>query len=333
MTVTLAICALVSFAVTAASGTIIIPWIKKMHFGQTIKSVGPAWHAKKQGTPYMGGIMFIIGSTVAVTVGLMVLNAQSGLLPISQQQTARIMAGIAATFCFCGVGFTDDYQKRIKKNNDGLGGWYKILLEIFISSLYLFVIHRYGGAVTAVDIPFLGTLELGAFYYAVAIFLMIGFVNAVNLTDGIDGLASSVTLVVMATFVAISVLLNQNGFAVLSMSYAAACAGFLVWNFYPAKVFMGDTGSLFLGGAFVTVIFGLGRPALIFFAGIVYLCEALSVMLQVGYFKLTHGKRIFKMSPIHHHFEMCGWSEIKIVGVFCLVAAVGCAAAVLSIVL
>ena len=172
-------------------------------------------------------------------------------------------------------------------------------------------------------LPLLGAVDFGWFFYVLSFLLIIGMVNAVNLTDGIDGLASSVTFVVMMGFMFIASLLGNTTMALFAAAVAGGCAGFLAWNFSPAKTFMGDTGSMFLGGAVVAVAYGIGRPELLLFMGVIYLIEAFSVMLQVTYFKLTHGKRIFKMSPIHHHFEMCGWSEVKIVSVFSFITLVG----------
>jgi phospho-N-acetylmuramoyl-pentapeptide-transferase len=215
------------------------------------------------------------------------------------------------------IGFVDDFCKLVKKQNEGLRPWQKIVLQLLIAVLYLVFMTRFGGLRTALYLPFFGMeLELGIFYYALAILFILGFVNSVNLTDGIDGLASSVTLAVGLFFGVAAYLAADRGLLLISACIAGGTLGFLMYNFHPARVFMGDTGSLFLGGIVVGAAFQLNNPLILLVVGFIYLCEAASVILQVGYFKLTHGKRLFKMAPIHHHFEKCGWGEIQIVFVF-----------------
>lgn len=311
--------------ITAASGLLIVPALRKLHFGQTIKEIGPTWHAGKNGTPTMGGLTFYLGVLCGVVAGYaaLVLGAPKVLGDFASQQSVALFIAVLTSFAFGLVGFVDDYIKVVKKRNLGLRARAKIVAQILITGAFLMSLHLNGTLSTMVTLPLFGLVDLGYFFYPISFLLVIGMVNAVNLTDGIDGLASSVTFVSMLGFLFISSMLGQTSIAVFSAAVAGGCSGFLAWNFYPAKTFMGDTGSMFLGGAVVSAAYCMGRPELLLFLGVIYLVEAFSVMLQVSYFKLTHGKRIFKMSPIHHHFEMCGWSEIKIVAVFSLVCFIG----------
>ena len=277
----------------------------------------------------MGGFLFIAGVLVSVTVGhLVYMSAGGGENEISPVFGTRLFAGVVMALAFAFLGFVDDYIKVVKKRNLGLTAGQKMVMQILIAAIYLIILYLAGDTSTVLRIPFIGSLDLGLFYYPVALFILIvGTVNAVNLTDGIDGLAGSVTFIASLGFMIIAALLSVYEMQLLAVAVAGAMLGFLVWNFHPAKVFMGDTGSMFLGGLVVAMGFGLGLPFLIAMIGIIYLIETLSVMLQVASFKLT-GKRIFKMSPIHHHFEMSGWGEVKIVSVFSLVTAAGCALAI-----
>lgn len=330
------VAALISFAVCAATGKIIIPYLHKLKFGQTILEIGPKWHEKKQGTPTMGGIMialgFICGISAALSFSFIFSTGLSGELKISGNVT-RLIGGIALALGMGAVGFFDDYIKVAKKRNLGLTAKQKTLLQLIVSAAYLATLYLSG--VTTTWIPFAGDVSVvsgaGLIFWPVALIFIYGFTNAVNLTDGIDGLATSVTLVVACGYLIASGILTNYCTNVLSASLAGACVGFLIWNSHPAKVFMGDTGSMFLGGAVVALSFGTGRPILLIISGFVYFAEALSVMLQVAVFKKT-GKRIFKMSPIHHHFEMCGWSEEKIVNVFSLVALICSIIAIIPII-
>lgn len=311
--------------VTAASGLLLVPALRRLHFGQTIKEIGPTWHQSKNGTPTMGGLMFYLGVLLGTALGYAMLAvSMPGLLEghISGGAASLVISMLTA-YVFGLVGFADDYIKVIKKRNLGLKARYKIVAQILITGAYLVSLHLNGTLSTVVTLPLFGAVDFGWMFYVLSYLLIIGMVNAVNLTDGIDGLASSVTFVVMMGFLFIASLLGNTVMALFAGAVAGGCAGFLAWNFYPARVFMGDTGSMFLGGAVVAAAYGLGRPELLLFLGVIYLIEAFSVMLQVGYFKLTHGKRIFKMSPIHHHFEMSGWSEVKIDCVFSLIALAG----------
>lgn len=313
--------AILAFAVTAGLGKFLIPELHKLKFGQTIREDGPTWHQKKQGTPTMGGIMFIVGAVLAIVVfvPLYFYTTTQGKGSLLGSENAllrtRLWAGLGMGIAYAVIGFMDDYIKVVKKRNLGLTALQKIILQIAVGVIYLAII-AFAGQGGRTDIPFIGSVDIGWAFYPIALFIIVGFVNAVNLTDGIDGLATSVTFFACLTFMIIASLRYMFSMSIFAASVAGACLGFLVWNFFPAKVFMGDTGSLFLGGMFCALAFGVNMPILVVLVGIIYLCEAGSVMLQVAYFKATHGKRIFKMSPIHHHFEMSGWNEVKIVSVF-----------------
>lgn len=327
-TTVLLVTLLLSFGITALLGFPLIPYLRRLKFGQTILDIGPSWHKKKQGTPTMGGIMFVIGATIAIAGGYCLLVFYQAA---PQGLGTRFFGGIVMALAFGAVGFLDDYIKVVKKQNLGLTARQKYLFQLIIAVFYLTMLYLSGDTSTIVRIPFLGQLDLGLLYYPFAVIVITGFVNAVNLTDGIDGLASSVTFMYALCFIVISGMLAQAYTGVIAAALAGGTLGFLVWNFYPAKVFMGDTGSLFLGGLVVALAFDVGFPLLLVLAGVIYWCEAFSVMLQVGYFKLTHGKRIFKMSPIHHHFELSGWSEVKIVTVFSLITLVGGVLSILAV--
>ena len=321
----LMIAALLSLSITALSGFFVLPWLKKLHYGQTIKEVGPTWHNKKQGTPMMGGLMFILGSIAAIIIAFstLAIAEPDALGGMQTQQNVVLFLSVLATLGFSSVGFVDDYLKVVHKQNLGLTARYKILMQVVVTTAYLVAMQLNGTLSTTLSLPVFGRVDLGILFYPLAFVAIVGFVNAVNLTDGLDGLASSVTFVAMLGYMTAATLTGYYMMGIFGAAMAGGCAGFLFWNFYPAKVFMGDTGSMFLGGAVVTISFGMGHPELLFLMGIIYLIEAGSVMLQVSYFKITHGKRIFKMSPIHHHFEMCGWSEVKIDGVFSFITLIG----------
>lgn len=321
--------AVLAFAVTAVSGKWMIPFLHRLHFGQTILEDGPKWHKKKQGTPTMGGIMFILGITLAVLIFVPVYYLRgSQSEPLTMK--AKVYGGLVMALAFGAIGFFDDYIKVVKKRNLGLTPRQKLVLQFLAAGAYLATLYLSGaGSVTL--IPFVGSVNLGILYWVLALLAIVGVANAVNFTDGIDGLNASVTFFAALSFLVISGVLALNGIGILAGAVAGGCLGFLLWNFNPAKVFMGDTGSLFLGGAVCALAFGLNLPVLLIPIGFVYLCEILSVVLQVSYFKVTHGKRLFKMSPIHHHFEMCGWSEVKICLIFSLVTLAGGALALYSV--
>ena len=304
----LTIAALFAFVLTGMSGLIVVPFLHKLHYGQTIKEIGPTWHKNKQGTPTMGGICFIFGSTLGLGLAWLYLSMkQSDLL--GSHEAFNVVLALSAAWLFGLVGFVDDYIKVVKKRNLGLKVMQKIVLQVAITLLFMYGLHLNGVLTSAVVLPIVGFVDLGILFYPIAFLLIIFMVNAVNLTDGIDGLASSVTFVVMLAYVIAAGVLNYFHLAVYAAAVAGGCAGFLLWNFHPAKVFMGDTGSMYLGGAVTALAFCMSRPELLLFFGFIYICEAGSVVIQVSYFKATHGKRIFKMTPIHHSFEMDGWSE------------------------
>ena len=323
--------ALVAFGVTALLGRVLIPALRRLKAGQSIKEDGPTWHMSKQGTPTMGGLMFIGGIAAAVfTVGLpeLLRGSWSGVLML------------AFSLVFGVIGFIDDYAKVKKKENTGLSAPQKFLLQVAVSIAFT-VLLRYAGYLTPnLYIPFLDLHLLlpWQLYMVFAAFVMVATVNAVNLTDGVDGLAAGVTLPVAAFFTGVAAwgftYWQKPEYGALSLFAAAlfgGLVGFLLYNFHPAKVFMGDTGSLFLGGAVCGLAFALDIPFVIVVVGIVYVAEALSDVLQVFYFKATHGKRIFRMAPLHHHFEMGGWSEKKLFFVFSGVTLLCCLLAFFSV--
>ena len=308
--------ALAIFLITVVLEKLIIPILQSHKVGQRILEIGPRWHKNKAGTPTMGGICFIMAILVVMTIMAIVFAIQGRakeLIPLALALGLATFNGL--------IGFFDDYTKLIKKQNEGFTAKQKIVLQSLTAIIYLVSMAFTKNINTALHIPFTNVnLELGAFYYVFAFVLIIGFVNSVNLTDGIDGLASSVTLVVGLFFTVVAFSINNRVLMLIGAAMIGATAGFLVYNFYPARVFMGDTGSLFLGGLVVGATFVLDEPIIIFFVGVIYLVEAMSDIIQVGVFKLSGRKiRVFKMAPIHHHFEKCGWSEIKIVIIFSLV--------------
>lgn len=327
---------IISLAVCAISGYFVIPFLHKLKFGQTILDIGPKWHKSKQGTPTMGGIMMFFGLAAGVLCALaysLIFKGEfSAELKISGT-IGRFLAGIALAVCMGLIGFVDDYIKVAKKRNLGLTAKQKTFLQFFVSAAYLFSLYISG--MTTTWIPFVGSVSVisgfGIIFWPISLFFIYGFTNAVNLTDGVDGLASTVTIIVCCAFMFASNYLGDAGYNVFAAAAAGACAGFVLWNAHPAKVFMGDTGSMFLGGTVVALSFGIGRPIMLIFAGILYIAEAFSVMIQVAYFKKTK-KRLFKMAPIHHHFEMSGWSEEKIVAVFSVVTLIGCIISILPLI-
>lgn len=305
------------FVLALLLGRGLVPALRALKAGQSIREVGPKWHQGKAGTPTMGGIVFILSSLLCIVTGWHAMRETGDY---------KHLFVLALALMFGLIGFADDFIKVKKKRNLGLTGLQKLVLQVLAACLFLAGMHFTNALTYDLYVPFVREPLVHIpplVYLALSVFIIVGCVNAVNLTDGIDGLASSVTFVVMMGFMFIASLLGNTTMALFAAAVAGGCAGFLAWNFYPAKTFMGDTGSMFLGGAVVAVAYGIGRPELLLFMGVIYLIEAFSVMLQVTYFKLTHGKRIFKMSPIHHHFEMCGWSEVKIVSVFSFITLVG----------
>lgn len=325
--------AALAVVITFLLGLVLIPWLRKLKFGQTILDIGPIWHKKdKQGTPTMGGMMFIIGTVAAAAAGMFLLSV-NGVIAVDalgQKDTAGLIAAIAAAFFFGFIGFLDDFIKVKKKQNEGLTPIQKIILQVLVIAAYFTARILSGDTNTAIKFPFIGSLDLWYFYYVIMGLGILYIVNAVNLTDGIDGLCGSVTFVYCIVFAVISAMLGFSGYTILSVAAAGGCLGFLIWNWHPAKVFMGDTGSMFLGGIVATLGIGMHVEVLMVIAAAVYIWEALTVLIQTTYFKLTHGKRLFKMTPIHHSFEMRGWKEVKIVIVF---SAIGAVCGVISVLL
>lgn len=326
-----------AFIVTALLGIVLIPLLHKLKFGQNILTdIGPRWHAKKQGTPTMGGIMFTIGIFVAVAVTFLTGKLTGFSLfsendVISSQEKTKLLAGLLLALCMALVGFTDDYIKVSKKRNLGLTEMQKTVLQVIIIAAYLTTMVMSKN--TSMFIPLIGKISLDSlpgiiFFYLFGACVIYGTANAVNFTDGIDGLCGSVTVPVGVAFAVIAYLVNNTSCSVLAAALAGACAGYLIWNHYPAKVMMGDTGSMFLGGLVAALAFSVNCPLILIPVGVVYVIEALSDILQIGSIKLRH-KKIFKMSPIHHHFEMSGWSEKKIVAVFSVVSFAGAIAGVI----
>lgn len=311
--------AVVSFVLSALIGKKLIPFLHKLKYGQTILDIGPSWHKKKQGTPTMGGLMFIISSVVSSAIFIpmyYILEANPDLNMVEPTLTTiKIIAGISMAILYGLVGFLDDYIKISKKRNLGLTAKQKLIAQFLIAAGYLFSIYL-AGATSSTIIPFIGEVDLGIAYWIISAIIIVGIVNAVNLTDGIDGLNGSVTFFVCVFLMTVASFVNVTGVSITAASLAGGCLGYLVWNFYPAKVFMGDTGSLFIGGFVCALAYAINMPILLILIGLVYILEMLSVVAQVLYFKLTHGKRLFKMSPIHHHFELSGWNEVKICIVF-----------------
>lgn len=312
------IVALTAFAVSAVMGIFLIPLLKKIHFGQTIYEKGPAWHKDKQGTPIMGGFMFIFGSAAAIAIGYALYRFRTADVGITDNTGFyRLLAGYIFALLNMVIGFADDYIKAVKKQNLGLKPWQKMVMQFIFSSAFLAALYLLGDTKTTLNFYWF-ELDIGIFYYPFMLLVIVFLTNAVNLTDGIDGLCGSVTVISMLSFVMLCSAMGIWEYSIFSMAIAGGCLGFLVWNLHPAKVFMGDTGSMFLGGSVVAIGLVTRQHLLLAIIAIVYICEALSVVIQVTYFKVTKGKRLFKMSPIHHHFELCGFNEYKIVITFSL---------------
>ena len=295
---------LISFAISVILGPVIIPFLRKLKMGQTERVEGVQSHLKKAGTPTMGGVIFLIA---AVVTSLFYVKDYPAIIPV-----------LFLTLGFGIIGFLDDYLKVVLKRSDGLLAWQKFGLQVVVTGIFVFYILNY----TNID---LGWLAIPVLFFAV-----IGTVNGVNFTDGLDGLASSVTLIVAVFFTVVSIG-TKSGIEPVTGAVVGGLMGFLLFNVYPAKVFMGDTGSLALGGFVAGAAYMMQMPLFILLIGLIYLVEVLSVMIQVTYFKATHGKRIFKMAPIHHHFELCGWSETRVVAVFSVITAVMCLIALLAL--
>lgn len=313
-----------SFVLTVILGKFVLTELRKLKAGQEIREEGPKWHAGKAGTPTMGGIMFIIGTGITVFV--------LGWNYMLAGKFAHLYVYLFA-LCFGMIGFVDDYRKIRQHQNEGLTARQKFVLQLAAAVVFLSLMRYEGMLSNALYLPILNvTFTVNWILYLMfAAFVIVGAVNAVNLTDGIDGLAGSVTLVVMVFFMVMCGLWFMTPLALFPAALAGGLAAFLVYNHHPAKCFMGDTGSLFLGGAVAALGFAMDMPLILIPVGIIYIAETLSVIIQVGYFKLTHGKRFFKMAPLHHHMELSGWSENKLVAVFSGITFVCCVFAYLSI--
>lgn len=314
--------------ITGVLGFVMIPWLRKLKFGQTILDIGPKWHSSKQGTPTMGGLMFIIGTVAAILLTVITdklmggdITASGSLIP--SEMYTKLWSGVLMALGFGFIGFVDDYIKVVKHQNLGLTIKQKTVLQLLVCLAYLTSLYMGMQGAPHMFVPFIGTLDIGFFHWIFGIFVIYATVNAVNFTDGIDGLCGSVTLTAAVSVGVIAALKGLFGFSMASAALAGACLGFVLWNKNPAKVFMGDTGSMFLGGMIVALCYAIGSPVILLLVGIVYVIEGLSDVLQIVYYRVTGGKRIFKMAPIHHHFEMCGWSEKKIALVFSAVNILG----------
>ena len=307
----------VSFLITLAVGRFLIPALRALKAGQSIREVGPSWHNSKAGTPTMGGLMFILAALICVLV--------AGWSAMMGGTYEHLMV-LGFAMVFGAVGFLDDFFKVKFKRNLGLTALQKLILQLAVALGYLALLRWNGNLTNEVYIPFVNvnwTIPW-VVYLVFATLVIVGCVNAVNLTDGVDGLAAGVTLPVVVFFAVTAYGWGSETLGLFPAALVGGMAGFLCYNFHPAKVFMGDTGSLFLGGAVCGMAFALDMPVILILVGLVYIVEAVSVMMQVTYFKLTHGKRIFRMTPIHHHFEMGGWSEVKIFAVFVGVTILMC---------
>lgn len=320
------------FALTALIEYKLIPILKSYKVGQKILEIGPRWHKHKEGTPTMGGIGFILAS-------LVVLAGYFVYIAITKSAVSYIPLALTIAFALANgaIGFVDDYCKLIKKENEGLTAKQKLLLQFAVAAAYVTVMAYTGNMSTAVALPFSdATIELGWFWYPIAVLLLAGVVNGANLTDGVDGLASSVTLVIGVFYSVFALSTGNEQLLVIGAALIAMMLGFLLFNFHPAKVFMGDTGSLFIGAMVIGGAFQIGEAAVGLIVSAVFIIEMLSSFLQTTVFKLTKrggkpGKRLFKMAPLHHHFEKCGWNEYRIMIVFSAVEGLFCVLAGLAI--
>lgn len=295
-------------------GVMLLPVLRALKAGQSIREVGPTWHNNKAGTPMMGGLFFIFAAIICVVGNVLIMEDYT------------VLYVLALSLCFGLVGFLDDFCKAKYKRNLGLTSIQKALLQMAVSAIFVYILLKSQVITCDIYVPFLNvTFDIHPLLYVFfSMFVMVGCDNAVNITDGVDGLCASVSLPVMIFFTAASYAMGKYDLAVLPAALTGGLIAYLFFNWHPAKVFMGDTGSLFLGGVVCALAFALDMPLILILVGLVYIIETLSVILQVSYFKLTHGKRIFKMAPIHHHFEMCGWKEVKIVLVFSGISALMC---------
>lgn len=302
---------IISFVISVVLGPVVIPFLRKLKVGQTVRDEGPQSHLKKSGTPTMGGILIL---TSVVITSLFYVKDYPKIVPI-----------LFLTLGFGLIGFLDDYIKVVLKRSMGLRAWQKMLGQLIVTGIFAYYITQYTQMDLAMKIPFMPGkyLDLGVLNIPFLFFVVIGTVNGTNFTDGLDGLASSVTVMV-ATFFTVVAIGTGSGIEPITCAVVGALLGFLLFNVYPASVFMGDTGSLALGGFVAAAAYMMQMPIFIAIVGLIYMVEVISVMIQVTYFKATGGKRFFKMAPIHHHFELCGWSETRVVAVFSIVTAILC---------
>lgn len=309
---------MVSFAISVFLGPLVIPFLRRLKVGQTERTEGPESHLKKNGTPTMGGILILISVVVA---SLLFVRDYPSIIPV-----------LFLTLGFGLVGFLDDYIKVVLKRSMGLKAWQKFSLQVLVTGVFVYYLLHYTDVSLEMKLPFLeGTyLDFGWWNIPILFFIVIGTVNGTNFTDGLDGLASSVTVLV-ATFFTVVAIGTDSGIEPVTCAVVGALLGFLLFNVHPASVFMGDTGSLALGGFVAAAAYMMQMPVFIAIVGFIYLAEVVSVILEVSYFKLTGGKRIFKMAPIHHHFELCGWSETRVVAVFSIVTALLCLVALMGV--
>lgn len=309
---------LLSFGISVLMGPVVIPFLRKLKIGQTIRDDGPETHLKKAGTPTMGGLMIL---TAVVVTSLFYIKDYPNIIPI-----------LFLTLGFGLIGFLDDYIKVVLKRSLGLRAWQKMALQLLVTGVFAYYVANVLQWDLSMKIPFMGDkyIDFGIWNIPILFFVIIGTDTGTNFTDGLDGLASSVTVLV-ATFFTVVAIGTSSGIEPITCAAVGALLGFLLFNFHPASVFMGDTGSLALGGFVAATAYMLQMPLYLVIVGLVYVVEVLSVIIQVSYFKISHGKRIFKMAPIHHHFEKCGWKETKVVAVFTIVTAVLCLVALLGV--
>lgn len=316
---TVVIPAVIAFCISALLGPVIIPFLRKLKAGQTIRDEGPETHLQKNGTPTMGGLIILTAVTIT---SLLYVKTNPKIIPV-----------LFLTLGFGLIGFLDDYIKVVLKRSMGLRAWQKMALQIVVTGVFAYYLVNVADISLAMRVPFFDGkyLDFGSVGNIIMLFIVvIGTVNGTNFTDGLDGLATSVTSLVATFFTVVAIGLG-SGIEPITCAVVGALLGFLLFNGYPASVFMGDTGSLALGGFVAASAYMMQLPLFILIVGFIYLAEVVSVMLQVSYFKLTHGKRIFKMAPIHHHFELCGWRETKVVGAFSTITAILCLIGLMAI--
>lgn len=309
---------IMSFAISVILGPVVIPFLRRLKVGQTVRDEGPKEHLKKNGTPTMGGILILVS---VVLTSVIYVKDYPAIIPI-----------LFVTLGFGLIGFMDDYIKVVLKRSMGLRAWQKMLMQIIVTGIFAYYIMHYTDVSLAMRIPFARGvyLDFGILNVPILFFIVIGTVNGANFTDGLDGLASSVT-VLIATFFTVVAIGLESGIEPITCAVVGALLGFLLFNVHPASVFMGDTGSLALGGFVAATAYMMQMPIFLAIVAFIYVIEVLSVMIQVSYFKISGGKRIFKMAPIHHHFELCGWSETRVVALFSILTAILCLIALMGI--